>query len=134
MQSDVRSMLYECTTGSDEERLTFPQLIARLSEIGVEGYYSDLRRAEKTYYLSKGTGSHVVQTTGVGATVASTFSAPEVRSAVRAVGCRKITYLKFCELLAAAGCVGYFVSLTAQRIVYYGKRGDSLVEQFTAMG
>jgi uncharacterized protein YbcV (DUF1398 family) len=133
MQSDVRSVLYECTIGSDEERLTFPQLIARLQEIGVEGYYADLRRAEKTYYVSKG-NSHVMQTTGVGATLASTFSAPEVSSAVRAVGCREITYLKFCELLAAAGCVGYFVSLTARRVVYYGKRGESHVEHFTAMG
>jgi uncharacterized protein YbcV (DUF1398 family) len=133
MQSDVRSVLYECTTGSDEERLTFPQLIARLSQIGVEGFYADLRRGEKTYYLSMG-NNHVVQTAAVGMALASTFSVSEVRSAVRAVGCREITYLKFCELLAAAGCVGYFVSLRGQRIVYYGKRGDSLVEQFAAMG
>jgi uncharacterized protein YbcV (DUF1398 family) len=132
MQSHVISVLCECTTGAEQENLAFPQLIARLSEIGVEGYYADLRRAEKTYYLSKGK-NHVVQTTAVGMSPAPAFSAPEVKCAARALGCREISYLKFCELLAAAGCVGYFVSLSGRRVVYYGKRGDSYVEQFTVM-
>jgi uncharacterized protein YbcV (DUF1398 family) len=132
MQSHVRSALQDCTAGLDGERLTFPQLVARLSEIGVEGYHADLRHAEKTYYVSKG-NNHVVQTTAIGGTPAAIFSVPQVRSAVRAVGCREITCHKFRELLVAAGCVGYFVSLTAQRVVYYGKRGESYVESFSAM-
>jgi uncharacterized protein YbcV (DUF1398 family) len=132
MQSQVRNALHDCTLDSDGERLTFPKLVARLLEIGVEGYYADLQRAEKTYYVSKGQ-NHVVSTTAIGVLPASIFSAPAVKSAVRAVGCREMTYLEFCRQLAAAGCVGYFVSLPTRRVVYYGKHGQSHVEPFTAL-
>jgi uncharacterized protein YbcV (DUF1398 family) len=132
MQSQVRNALHDCTADSDGERLTFPQLIARLLEIGVEGYYADLQRAEKTYYVAKGQ-NHVVPTAAIGVPPASTFSAPAVKSAVRAIGCRELTYLEFCRQLAAAGCVGYYVSLPARRVVYYGKHGESHVEQFAAL-
>ncbi len=30
----------------------------------------------------------------------------------------------------AAGCVGYFVQITGRRVIYFGRSGESHVEQF----
>jgi uncharacterized protein YbcV (DUF1398 family) len=58
------------------------------------------------------------------------FSAEGVEKAVRAIQRQEIGYRKFCRLIADAGCVGYFVSLTGRRAVYYGRTGDEDVEWF----
>lgn len=56
--------------------------------------------------------------------------AEEVKAAVRPIQERQIGYLQFCSRIAAAGCVGYFVSLAGRRVVYYGRTNDSYVEPF----
>ena len=61
---------------------------------------------------------------------AGAFSAAGVEAAVRAAQSGTIDYKAFCAQIAAAGCVGYFVSLTGRRAVYYGGSGDSHVEHF----
>jgi len=61
---------------------------------------------------------------------ARAFSAAGVDAAVRAIQAQKIQYREFCERIAAAGCVGYTVSLTGRRAVYYGRTGESHVEMF----
>jgi uncharacterized protein YbcV (DUF1398 family) len=129
MHSDVREALRECAAGVDAGRLNFTELVTTLAEVGVEGYYADFRRAEKTYYVGKGR-CYVLQSASLAVRLAEDFSMEEVRSAGQAMGTREITYVRFCELLAAAGCVGYFVSLAARRVVYDGRRGESFVEPF----
>jgi uncharacterized protein YbcV (DUF1398 family) len=126
-------VLRECTAGADEGRLGFAELVVKLAEVGVDGYYADFRRAEKTYYTVKGR-CHVLQTATLAVTVAPDFSAEALRSAIKSVVDRAITYVQFCDVIAAAGCVGYFVSLTGRRVIYYGKRGESHVEPFEMMG
>ena len=133
MHSNVREALRECVAGVDEGRLNFTELVTKLAEVGVEGYYADFRRAEKTYYIGKG-ACYVMQAGSLAVRLAEDFSMEAVKSASKALSAREITYIRFCELLAAAGCVGYFVSLAARRVVYYGRRGESLVEPFEATG
>lgn len=133
MQPSVREVLRECVSGVDEGRLSFTELVAKLTAVGVDGYYTDFRRAEKTYYIGEGK-CHVVQTAVLAVRLAPDFSVEEVKSAVKALGTQEITYIRFCELLATAGCVGYFVALPARRVVYYGRRGESHVEPFEETG
>jgi hypothetical protein len=61
------------------------------------------------------------------------FSAARVEAAVRAIQRKEIGYHEFCERIAAAGCVGYVVSLVGRRAVYYGRGFDTYVEPFPAM-
>jgi uncharacterized protein YbcV (DUF1398 family) len=61
---------------------------------------------------------------------AGEFSARGVEKAVRLIQQQAIGYRQFCRLIADAGCVGYFVSLTGRRAVYYGRTGDEHVEWF----
>ena len=129
MNPSVRDAVLECTRASDEERITFPEVVKKLMDAGIERYHADLMRSEKTYYLPNGQ-SEVVPSHAVGIVPPQEFSAQGVDDAVRAVQAGKIRYKAFCERVAAAGCVGYFVSIAGKRAVYYGRTGDSHVERF----
>ncbi len=131
MDSHVQSVLRECTEGSDQERLTFPEVVMKLMQAGVERYHTDLSRGEKTYYLPNGE-SQMLAAAPVKTKPAEAFSAAGVEAAVRAIQAQKIRYNEFCERIAAAGCVGYFVSLAGRRAVYYGRTTETYVEPFPA--
>ncbi|HEY7956071.1 MAG TPA: DUF1398 family protein [Polyangia bacterium] len=129
MQTQVRETMVECTNGSDEGRLSFPEVVRALVEAGVERYHADLQRAEKTYYLPSGE-SLVVPARHTETKPAIDFDAAGVEAAVRQIQAQKLTYLAFCERIPAAGCVGYFVSLAGRRAVYFGRSAESFVEPF----
>ena len=59
MQADVIEVMQECTDASDHERITFPEVVARLARAGVERYHADLLRAEKIYYSPSGESHRV---------------------------------------------------------------------------
>jgi uncharacterized protein YbcV (DUF1398 family) len=129
MQEHVASTMQECTDASDQERISFPEVVMKLMQAGVERYHADLLRAEKTYYLPSGE-SHRVEAAPIAAVPPAAFTAEGVAAAVRAIQQQQIKYREFCERIARAGCVGYFVSLAGRRAVYYGRSGDSYIEPF----
>ncbi|HEY4143132.1 MAG TPA: DUF1398 family protein [Pseudolabrys sp.] len=129
MDAQIRDVLLECTKASDEERVTFAEVVKKLIGAGVERYHADLLRSEKTYYLPNGE-SEVVPSHAAGIVPSQEFSAQGVDAAVRAIQAGKIQYKTFCERVATAGCVGYFVSIAGKRAVYYGRTGESHVEWF----
>lgn len=129
MNERIEATVRECTEGSDEGRMTFPEVLARLAEVGVEQYHADLCRHEKTYYLRDG-GSIVVPTRPARGALAEAFSAEGVEAAVRASQAGRITYEGFCERVRAAGCAGYLVSLAGRRALYFGRTAETFVEPF----
>jgi uncharacterized protein YbcV (DUF1398 family) len=129
MNAHVKTIVVECTEGSDAGTLTFPQVVGRLMEAGVESYYADLRRATKIYYMPDGE-SHVVNAAKPDGKPAHGFSADGVVAALREVQSRKIDYHMFCEKILAAGCVAYIVSIAGRRAVYFGRTGETYVEMF----
>lgn len=129
MQEQLKIIMQECTEASDQERISFPDVVMKLMQAGVERYHADLLRAEKIYYLPSGE-SHRVPAADVRAVPAPAFTAEGVAAAVRAIQQQKIKYREFCDRIAQAGCVGYMVSIAGRRAVYYGRTGDSYVEPF----
>jgi len=129
MDPHVKDVMVECTRISDEERVTFGEVVMKLIKAGVERYHADLVRGDKTYYLPNGE-SEVVTGKPVGIAPAQEFSAEGVEAAVRAIQAGKIQYMTFCRRAAEAGCVGYIVSMAGRRVVYYGRTGDNHVEWF----
>jgi uncharacterized protein YbcV (DUF1398 family) len=127
MNENVKTVIEACTRGSDEERMSFPEVVASLQAVGVERYHADLVRSEKTYYLPTGE-SIVVKSAPLRIQPASTFSATETEAAVRAIQARQIGYNQFCERVAAAGCTSYLVSLVGRRVVYFGRSAESHIE------
>ena len=129
MDSQLMRVIEECTSGSDNGSLSFPEVVAKLMQAGVERYHADLCRAAKTYYLADGT-SQVVPGAGLPRGPARDFDAGGVQAALKAIQAQQTDYRQFCERIAAAGCVGYIVSLPGRRAVYYGRSGDLYVEHF----
>jgi uncharacterized protein YbcV (DUF1398 family) len=129
METDVKTVVEECTHGSDEGRLSFPEVVMKLMEAGVEQYHADLVRSEKTYYVPNGE-SIVIPGRALPHLPARNFSAAAVEAAVRAIQAQKIGYREFCERIAAGGCTGYFVSMAGRRAVYYGRTAEAYVELF----
>lgn len=129
MDSSIKSVMHEASRASDEERITFPEVVTKLVAAGVERYHADLTRAEKAYYLPNGE-TEVVPNHALAASPALAFSAEAVEAAVRAIQCGEIQYREFCARIAAAGCVGYHVFIAGKRAVYYGRTGDSHTEWF----
>ena len=128
MDAHVKDVLREMSKASDQERITFPEVVKALTEVGIERYHADLVAGRKTYYLPDGDFEDVEVHEVGGA--AREFSAEGVEKAVRAIQRREIAYLAFCRQIADAGCVGYFVSLAGRRAVYYGRTGNEHVEWF----
>lgn len=129
MEAIIIETMRECTEASDQERITFPEVVMKLMQAGVERYHVDLLRAEKIYYLPSGE-SHRETAADVNAVPPTAFTPEGVAAAVRAIQQQKIKYREFCERIAQAGCVGYMVSLAGKRAVYYGRTGESYVEPF----
>jgi uncharacterized protein YbcV (DUF1398 family) len=129
MDPRIKSVISECAQASDEERSSFPEIVARLMEAGVERYQADLIRSSKTFYLLNGE-SEVIACHDVGVAPATQFFPVAIEAAVRASQRREIQYREFCRRVATAGCVGYFVSLLGRRAVYYGRTAETHVEHF----
>jgi uncharacterized protein YbcV (DUF1398 family) len=132
MSTDVAAIVREATDASDGERILFPEVVRMIAEAGVERYHADLVCATKTYYLPDGR-FEVVGCMPVEKPAAA-FSAPAVEAAVRTIQRGEIAYREFCRRIAAAGCVGYFVTVAGRRAVYYGRTGDTHVEWFPSPG
>ena len=129
MDTKTTAILQECTKRSDENSISFPEVVAKLMHAGVERYHADLRRSERTFYMPNGE-SFIVGAHPVEGDPAQTFSADDVAAAVKTIQQGKIDYAEFCRRIVAAGCIDYIVSITGSRTTYFGRSGDNYVERF----
>jgi uncharacterized protein YbcV (DUF1398 family) len=129
MDEDKKRVMHECSKGSLEDGLSFPDVVARLARIGCEQYHADFRRREKTYYMLD--GQTYTDALLVGSQpIAETFAADRIVAALREIQAGRINYAEFLKRIIAAGCVGYLVCLTGNRAIYLGRNGETYVEQF----
>lgn len=131
MNAQQQTIAIECSKASEEDRMSFPEVIGRLSEAGIEGYSADLLRSVKVYYLPDGSTLDVASFE-VSSPVAAAFDAGGVEAAVRKAqaGGPAYSYAGFCREVMAAGCMGYLVSILGRRVVYFGRTAETHVEHF----
>jgi uncharacterized protein YbcV (DUF1398 family) len=129
MNAEQTQVIQGCAKGALTGEIAFPEIVGRLTQIGVERYHADYSRQEITYYLANG-DSLVVATIHPSHATATAFSASAVEAAVRQSQRNEHTYLDFIRKTMAAGCVSYFVQITGRRVIYFGRNGDSHVEHF----
>lgn len=131
MDVNVKSVVAECSKASEENRMSFPEVVKKLMDANVESYFADFRRATKTYYLPNGESIEVPAEKLAGQ-AAMKFEPAGVEAAVREAQANgpDYTYRGFCEKVLAAGCVGYIVSLAGRRAVYLGRTAETHVELF----
>lgn len=131
MDQKTKQVIRECSKGSLDGSMAFPEVVAKLAEVGCEQYHADFRRQEKTYYMPD--GENHAEALPVGSrSIAAAFSPHHVVAALRTIQAGRITYVEFLKRIIEAGCVGYFVNIAGQRAIYLGRGGDMYVEYFPA--
>jgi len=121
--------IHEVLAESQAGRLIFPEVVRRLLEVGVESYFCDLATGEETFYMSDG-GTHSEKMTLPRLPVAAEFSSSEVIAAIRGAQADQIRYPEFMKRAAAAGVIAYWAFLTGRKVIYFGRKGESHVEEF----
>jgi uncharacterized protein YbcV (DUF1398 family) len=121
--------LYEVSIETQEGRMTFPQVVCRLMEIGVESYFVDLATGRKTYYLAEGrtqTEPMILKLDPV----AGEFSDAGLVAAIREAQADTIRYPEFVKRSTAAGVIAYWAFLDGKKVVYFGRKGQLHIEEF----
>ena len=128
---DAKAIVIKCTRASEQNRMSFPEVVKTLIEAGIESYFCDFRRATKTYYLPSGEFFEIpAEKTALA--IGKEFDRPRIQAAIREAQANRpdYTYKGFCEKVVAAGCVGYIVSFPGRRAVYFGRSAETHVEMF----
>jgi len=118
----------ECTRLSDEEKITFPEVINRLTQAGIELYYADLLAPSKTYYANN--TSYTVACSFQSKNVADSFDREGIVNAIRQTQSGQIQYQEVMSKLMGSGVICYLVFLRGGKVIYFGRRGEQHVEEF----
>jgi uncharacterized protein YbcV (DUF1398 family) len=121
-------VMHEVSIATQRGEMTFPQVVARLLEVGVESYLVDFASRRKTYYLAEGT--HTESMILEPDPVAPNFSAADLVAAIRGAQADTVRYPEFVRRSTAAGTVGYWAFLTGKRVIYFGRKGEQHIEEF----
>ncbi|MES2219741.1 MAG: DUF1398 family protein [Acidobacteriota bacterium] len=128
-------MLQECSERSVAGNISFPEVVGKLMEVGIESYHADLYRREKTYYAGNG-DSHVESENGLdpnvfnAGAVAKELNPNGVKEALRQIQHKEIDYQQFLCGILSAGVANYWVYLAGKRAIYVARNGDEYVEWF----
>ena len=116
-------------TETQQGKLTFPDVVRRLLEVGVESYFVDFATAKETFYMTDGQ-THVEAMILQPDSVADAFSSEGMGAAIRGAQTDTIRYPEFVKRSTAAGVIGYWAFLTGKKVVYFGRNGEMHVEEF----
>jgi uncharacterized protein YbcV (DUF1398 family) len=122
-------VIHEVLAETQAGKLIFPEVVRRLSEVGVESYLCDLATGAETFYMSDGT-THIEKMTLPLSPIAEQFSAPGIVAAIRGAQSDTIRYPEFMKRSAAAGIIAYWAFLTGKKVIYFGRKGESHTEEF----
>lgn len=123
------SMVKEMTRRSFAGDITFPEVVRKLAEAGVERYIMDFAVHMKITVGTDGS-THTDVYTFDGGQIGDVFDETGVVSALRAIQRGEIQYQEFLRAIMKAGCTGYAVMITGRRALYFGRRGEVYVEVF----
>ena len=125
-------VLEECEVLAFENKVSFPEVVKRLAQTGVERYCADLVRLEKFYYSADGGTLTQVMPLKNAPKIGDSFLANQVKDAIDAIQQVQIDYPEFIKRIMKAGVVYYDVFIAGRRVIYTGRNGDFHVEHFPA--
>jgi uncharacterized protein YbcV (DUF1398 family) len=124
-----RQGIEEVARATQQGTMTFPQVVQRLLDLGVESYRVDFAAAEKTHYLADGTTEAVRMILEPGP-IAAEFDAEALVAAIRGAQADTVRYPEFVQRSTTAGVIGYWAFLTGKRVIYFGRKGEQHIEEF----
>jgi uncharacterized protein YbcV (DUF1398 family) len=124
-----KQVIIELVLATQQGKMTFPQVVKGLLEIGVESYLVDFEAKQKTHYLTDGTTYTVPMILDPGP-IAAEFSSADLVAAIRGAQADTVRYPEFVKRSSAAGVIGYWAFLTGKRVIYFGRKGEQHIEEF----
>lgn len=121
--------IHEISAQSHKGELTFPEVVRGMLAAGVESYFVDFGARRTTHYLSNG----AVETEPFELAmnpIAEKLNTSALLDAIRAAQADTVRYPEFVRLSTAAGVIGYWAFLTGERVIYFGRDGQSHTEEF----
>ena len=129
MDENTRAVIQATFEVSNQGRIHFGEVLARLGGVQVESYHVDYRSGRATGYMPDGsTLDFGFERPAQG--IAETFDGDAVRAAIVGAQQGRVMYPEFKRLSQRAGCVGYTVWIVGRHVRYLGRRGESHVERF----
>lgn len=127
----IEQVIKECKELSfGAQSFAFPEVAKRLQEAGIERYYADLVRLEKTFY----TQGHETYCDKIPLqepkSIETEFSEEGVRSAIKDIQGGEINYTNFLHRIMKSGVVSYTVFLKVAQAHYTGRKGEIWVGHF----
>jgi uncharacterized protein YbcV (DUF1398 family) len=124
-----KQVIHDLAIATQQGKMTFPQVVKGLLEVGVESYLVDFAARQKTHYLADGT-THTVAIILEPGPIAENFNAADLVTAIRGAQADTVRYPEFVKRSTAAGVIGYWAFLTGKRVVYFGRKGEQHIEEF----
>jgi uncharacterized protein YbcV (DUF1398 family) len=122
-------VIREIAIATQQGKMTFPQVVKGLLEVGVESYFVDFATKQKTHYLADGTTHTVAMILDPG-TISPEFDNAGLVAAIRGAQADTVRYPEFVKRSTAAGVIGYWAFLTGKRVIYFGRKGEQHIEEF----
>ncbi|AKC87952.1 hypothetical protein [Pseudoxanthomonas suwonensis] len=129
MARPAYELIREAAAGSAEGRLHFGQVVGLMVVAGVDSYVVDYRSRRTTYY-PRGAAPLDLALDVPDIPISEEFDVDALRAAIAGAQRNQVMYPQFKRLSMLAGCVGYTVWITGRHVTYYGRRGETHVEQF----
>jgi len=124
-----KQIIHELAVATQQGKMTFPQVVRGLLEVGVESYFVDFASKQKTHYLADGTTHSVPMILDPGP-IADNFDSAALVAAIRGAQADSVRYPEFVKRSTAAGVIGYWAFLTGKRVIYFGRKGQQHIEEF----
>lgn len=131
MNSEIITEVVQATLAGT---ISFPDVVRRLLETGVEYYHVDYAGRRKTFYGANGDAVVTAIPYEGLPPVAADFDTAALRAAIRDSQLNGQKFRDFTHRAMAAGTQGYFAFLRGQRVTYLGRQGDQHVEWFPGAG
>ncbi|MBY0357303.1 MAG: DUF1398 family protein [Candidatus Obscuribacterales bacterium] len=123
------AVIKECTDLSLAGKITFPEVVKKLSDIGTERYTVDLvGKCKYSYGLNDEVHNETL--TFEGPQIAKVFDTQSVKDTIADIQQGKISYVEFLHRIMEAGCSHYEVFIRGKQAIYFGRDGSQHVERF----
>jgi len=124
-----KEIIHQLAVATQQGKMTFPQVVQGLLEVGVESYLVDFAAKQKTHYLIDGT-THTVPMILDPGPIAAEFNGAGLVAAIRGAQADTVRYPEFVARSTAAGVIGYWAFLAGERVIYFGRKGEQHIEEF----
>lgn len=109
-------------------KMPFSSLVTTLEKMGVESYRVDMAQKSTCYHMLN--GEVMSESFYFDGDVAQGFDDGEIRSAIFDIKNNYLEYKEFLKRIMDAGTASYTIFMTGRKIIFYGRNGDSYIENF----